>query len=400
MPVPIVNVPYRCLYSRNIDNLFMAGRNVSATHIAIGTLRVMLTIMTMGQAVGTAAYLCLKHGVNPRGVYENHIRELQQLLIKNDQYIPGFKNEDEGDVCLGAKVTASSVSSGELYCGTFGVEGNLVSLDVERSTVQTISGRGEKDIENVYLKLYSSNPEPITVAAYFCTEGDLDTAPQPGPTYSAQAVVPPMQETWVKFNVNMPVDRGSKGDYMRTWLKPAEGLYWRSIENLSRYYQVAERAEDGSWKTRSNFAYSVSITEPVDIPANCSPENVVNGHSRILSKDLYEWVSDPTQQLPQWLEVELAKPAEISWISLVFDTDMTNPSTSSDQKFPAVPTCVKDYTVEVFDGARWVKVADVNDNFMRKRNHTFEAVTAEKLRVIVTATNGDPSARIMEIRAE
>jgi len=399
MNVPIVNVPYRCLYSQNIDNLFMAGRNVSATHIAIGTLRVQLTIMTMGQAVGTAAHLCLKHGVNPRGIYENHIRELQQLLIKHDQYIPGFQNEDEGDPCLGAKVSASSVSSTELYHKGFGVEGKLVALDKARSTVQGLNTKRGNLIENVYLKLYNSTSEPMTVTAYVCTEGDLDTAAQSGKPFSAQAVVPPQQETWVEFNVNLEVERGHTGEYMRTWLEPTEGLYWRSIEKLSFYRQIAERTEDGKWETKAGSAYSVMLKQPVDIPADCSPENVINGHSRILSKDLYEWVSDPAQQLPQWLELELAKPTDINWISLVFDTDMTNPSTCRDFKFPYVPTCVKDYFVEVFADGKWVKVADVADNFMRKCSHSFETVKAEKIRVTVTKVADDPSARIIEVRA-
>jgi hypothetical protein len=56
--------------------------------------------------------------------------------------------------------------------------------------------------------------------------------------------------------------------------------------------------------------------------------------------------------------------------------------------------------VEVFDGAEWKTVAAVADNIMRKRTHAFEPITAEKIRVTVTATWGDPSARIMEVRAE
>ena len=61
--------------------------------------------------------------------------------------------------------------------------------------------------------------------------------------------------------------------------------------------------------------------------------------------------------------------------------------------------CVKDYTIEIFDGTSWVKAAEEQDNFMRKRTHRFEALKAEKLRVNVLATWGDKSARIMEISA-
>ncbi len=74
--------PYRCLYSRNIRNLFMAGRDISVTHEALGTVRVMRTGGMMGEVVGMAAYLCARHGTNPRGVYKEHLDELKDLLKK------------------------------------------------------------------------------------------------------------------------------------------------------------------------------------------------------------------------------------------------------------------------------------------------------------------------------
>ncbi len=73
-------VPYRCFYSRNIENLFMAGRNVSVTHVALGTVRVQRTTGMMGEVVGMAASLCKKYGTSPRGVYENHLDELKLLM--------------------------------------------------------------------------------------------------------------------------------------------------------------------------------------------------------------------------------------------------------------------------------------------------------------------------------
>ena len=73
-------VPYRCLYSRNVDNLFMAGRNMSCTHVALGTVRVMRTTGMMGEVVGMAAGLCHKHSVEPRDIYHHHLPELKQLM--------------------------------------------------------------------------------------------------------------------------------------------------------------------------------------------------------------------------------------------------------------------------------------------------------------------------------
>lgn len=73
-------VPYRCLYSRNVENLFMAGRNISVTHIALGTTRVMRTCGIMGEVVGMAASLCKKYNVGPREVYQAHLQELKELM--------------------------------------------------------------------------------------------------------------------------------------------------------------------------------------------------------------------------------------------------------------------------------------------------------------------------------
>ena len=73
-------VPYRCLYSRNVDNLFMAGRNVSVSHDALGTVRVMRTGGMMGEVVGKAARVCIEHGVLPRAVYTQHLPAFIELL--------------------------------------------------------------------------------------------------------------------------------------------------------------------------------------------------------------------------------------------------------------------------------------------------------------------------------
>jgi hypothetical protein len=74
------SVPYRCLYSRNINNLFMAGRDISVTHVALGTVRVMRTTGMMGEVVGIAASLCKKYNTTPRMIYQSHLDEFKILL--------------------------------------------------------------------------------------------------------------------------------------------------------------------------------------------------------------------------------------------------------------------------------------------------------------------------------
>lgn len=106
------SIPYRCYYSRNVKNLMLAGRDISTSKMAFSSCRVMGTCAVGGQASGTAAALAVRHGCDPREIGEKHIRELQQLLLKNDCYIPGHRNTDESDLARSASVSATSETAG------------------------------------------------------------------------------------------------------------------------------------------------------------------------------------------------------------------------------------------------------------------------------------------------
>ena len=107
-----VGIPYRILYSTNVPNLFMAGRNISASHVGLGTLRVCATCAVMGQAVGTAAAGCLRHGVTPREYGRRHLGELRLALHRDDQFIPGFDGHDPSNLAVDATVDATSEMGG------------------------------------------------------------------------------------------------------------------------------------------------------------------------------------------------------------------------------------------------------------------------------------------------
>lgn len=100
-------IPWRSLYSRKIENLVIGGRAISASHMAFGSTRIMATCAVVGQAGGTAAAMAIENGILP-GELLKYIKELQQRLLKDDCYIPGFKNEDEKDLARSAKVKSSS----------------------------------------------------------------------------------------------------------------------------------------------------------------------------------------------------------------------------------------------------------------------------------------------------
>lgn len=107
-PVPIYTIPFRSLYSANVPNLMMAGRDISVSHAALGSTRVQSTCAVIGQAVGTAAAMCVAEGLSPRALGKSRIGELQQRLLRDDAYIPGLRNADPADLALRARVTASS----------------------------------------------------------------------------------------------------------------------------------------------------------------------------------------------------------------------------------------------------------------------------------------------------
>ena len=109
----VYNIPLRSLYSKDVANLFMAGRNASCSHVAFTSTRVMATCAVMGQAAGTAAALCAAHDITPRQLYEDKSRlaELQQTLLRDDQTIKGLRNEDPADLARvgeGHRLGASS----------------------------------------------------------------------------------------------------------------------------------------------------------------------------------------------------------------------------------------------------------------------------------------------------
>ena len=106
------SIPYRCFYSKNIENLMMAGRDISVSKLAMASTRVMGTCAVGGQAVGTAAALSVIHSLTPAELGKKNINELQQVLLKEDCYIPGVSNSDPADLAKTAKITASGYTEG------------------------------------------------------------------------------------------------------------------------------------------------------------------------------------------------------------------------------------------------------------------------------------------------
>lgn len=100
-------LPYRALYSKNVSNLFFAGRNISMTHAAMSSIRVMATCALLGQAAGTAAALAVRYDCEPHRIYLEHLQELQQELMNSDCFLPHFIREIS-ELCRETKLSNGS----------------------------------------------------------------------------------------------------------------------------------------------------------------------------------------------------------------------------------------------------------------------------------------------------
>lgn len=116
----LYEIPLRSCVSKNIDNLMFAGRNISATHLAFASTRVMATCAAIGQGVGASAVVALQRGLTPRALIADReaVKAIQQLLLKDDAFLIGVKNEDVADLAQKAKVSsrngdAEAVLSGQ-----------------------------------------------------------------------------------------------------------------------------------------------------------------------------------------------------------------------------------------------------------------------------------------------
>jgi hypothetical protein len=155
-PYPI---PYRCLYSRNVSNLLMAGRCISVTHVALGTVRVMRTCGMMGELIGMAASLCRKHNTTPRGVYDEHLAELK-LLARSGVGKPAELDEN---AFRQAVENGRLANEGFINCRDF-VKGWLRYADSKTGLIPRNLNR-DKDIWNAQDSAADNYPFMVLTAA-------------------------------------------------------------------------------------------------------------------------------------------------------------------------------------------------------------------------------------------
>ncbi len=390
--IPLTKVPFRCLYSVNINNLLFAGRCASVSHIALGTARIQNTIAAEAQAVGTAAAICAHDNITPRDIYSTRMKEFQQLLIKDDQYIPGVKNTDEKDLARKATISASSEKNGEEYYPHIGFETEGYELDKQRAT---FFARDVSDnIESIWTKLTNKTDEEKTVLFHVRLQADPDAYTTKEDFCTALVTLPPNSTDWYEIKIRVT----TKLRYIWMWADKTEGVWWHTFEKCALDHTRSEREkEDEVFENIRLSTHAVLLKKPDINIADCSAKNIINGYSRIKDHIDYEWVSDPDQGLPQWIELKLDKQQEINTVYVTLDTDMTNPSMLTlHEPFPS--RLVKSYTVEVNDGTKWIEVDEIKDNIMRRITHKFSPINATAVRIKVTESGDGVTARLFEVR--
>ncbi|MBT3271693.1 MAG: hypothetical protein HN368_00955 [Spirochaetales bacterium] len=158
-----------------------------------------------------------------------------------------------------------------------------------------------------------------------------------------------------------------------------------------------QKLERGVWHSRFGSEQGVHIPVRIYPPQSLfGPGQTVNGWSRPVNAPNL-WMSDPDQPLPQWIELSWEAPISIRRGILLFDTNL-HLEHRLRNGFYRSPECVKHYTIEAKVDGGWAEVSRTRGNYHRRNECSFAAVLTESLRVVIEASNGDPSARIYEIK--
>jgi hypothetical protein len=377
------SVPFRCLYTKDVSNLMMAGRCISVTHAALGATRVMITCGLQGQAVGTAAGLCKMHQTTPRGVYQNYIADLQQQLLRDGCYLIDLPNQDPRDLARTARVTASSQAPPIQIVMR---RANLHPMGNDRA-VMFKADRAR--LSSIWLQLQSENRQPTELTLRLChatRAHDFDGAQE---LAAAKATLPGRTQGWIRFDLNATL---KAGQFYYVWLPKTAGVSWSLFDVAPPDTTRAYRTPKG-W-TSTGEAYMFRLDAPADKrtleafagpqppPADMfAPAHVVDGFARAVRGTPHAWRPDPRQPLPQWVELDLGKPARFNTVHVSFQSKEMR---------------ADDFRLEAFDAGQWRTVAKVVDNPERRRVLSFPPLAAQRLRLVLLKAK--PDAGVCEIR--
>jgi hypothetical protein len=355
----------------------------------------MMTCATLGQAAGTAAAMCDEYSMTPREVGHKRIKELQQRLIKGDQYIPRITNEDPADLARTAVATASSEQAvwtvDETYHirpGT--VDGNSVK-PLTKTMVMCPVGR-QQAVGTLNFLIENRTGNEVNVIAQLCSSPAFEDFTNLTSVTEVPVTIPP------KFKGAFPVkmDCEVQGRFMvLRFSGDADGVVWQlSHSNPPWMCEGTKQREKVRLKTSIVPAFYAS--PPIEWDYDFSASNVINGKTRFWWTDssVNLWSSDPDQPLPQWVQLAWEQPQTISEVRLIFDTNLDRRRYEN----PVVPERISDYEIEAWIDGAWKILVSETGNIQRQRIHRIAPVETDKLRVVASKTGGDASARIYEVR--
>ncbi|MBB3126628.1 hypothetical protein FHS19_001282 [Paenibacillus rhizosphaerae] len=400
----IYHIPYRCLYSANVSNLLFAGRNISASHVAFGTTRVMATCAVMGEAAGTAASLCAAKGVSPRDIYRSHLLELQQTLLRQDASVIGLRHEDDRDLARQAKVSASSVR------GSIAVTKPHSACRLERDAA--ILFPVEPAVEGLELLVNAS--EDTRLAVELWDTGRPENYIPCSKVAEAEAVVSKGEAQWVTLPLAWAPE-SPQNAFVIIRGNPDISLY-RSSEPLSGVIAFEKGAipnasadlEDHdenqpvvAWSMKSlvrlPFCFKVLGTTGAYWPAKA-----VGGYKRPFGGPNL-WASDTIGPGDEaWLQLTWEKEVALQEVRLTWNDDVNEDLINLHHHrtpFQIIPELVKSYRIEARSQGEWSKIASVKDN--RRRSNGIglsECISADALRLVIEETNGASAAELVEIR--
>jgi hypothetical protein len=347
----VYQIPYRCLFSRNIDNLFLAGRIISASHLAFGSTRVMMTCAHAAQAVGMAAAVGIKNNWKPADLLvDDRVKILQQKLIRSGQYIPGVPQEINPDYQVRASSELSLAAlpfDGPWVPLKFGIA-QLLPLQPESTPVFEIEVKSEKS-QTLEVRLRGS-----TLAGNYTPEVELGVL-----SFELAAGV---QRLKLDFNASLdenayvflclsenPEISIRCSESRITGLLTVFNKHNRAVSNYGRQEPdpgIGFEAFEFWTPERRPAGHNLAMT--IDPPINCfGPHKILNGYNRPYLQP-NTWVADPNDANP---ELRLVWPStqEIQKLIINFDTDFDHPMETSIWGHPEniMPFVVREY--EIFD---------------------------------------------------
>ena len=380
---PLYAIPFRSLYSRNIANLLMAGRNISVSHVALGSTRVMATCALCGQAVGTAVSLLEKYQCSPRTLAREHSEELRVLLQKNDQVLPDRPVRIPDDLVAGAGLHASSEFALRMMPPTgsesltWPPKSGSDPCDIppdDRRKGQIFIFRTDF-LDTVQLMLNNNSASSVPVTAHLRKEvfgEDLKCVTVP---------VSPGDRHITDFPFKLSLQPGTYA----LILDPAEAVsFCTSDVHLPGFCRKA----DGCYHNFQNMVFNIL---PEQRPYGI--ENLQNDYGRPAAERPNIWIAE--EGFPQTVTALWPEPVCFDRLDLIFDTNL------DEYRFARIPPeCVKDFQVEYEkDGVMVPLLSEKNNCFRFRRFDLDQPVTTSKLCVKLLSSHGDPFARMYGIRA-